>query len=275
MHLCRILFLSQSATCRRIFCPFPRHPTQLYLRCFHRRTPQAKLPGAANRFRSCRDLARAIIKCSCRQEPQRAREIWSSRILALEAECSGSPFIRRTECCCSGNFTCAASPLTDLPADFYQFDGQRMILYTARSILNGGFEIDTYDLGAQLQLASVSLPKAGASSIWDFELSPDGTLLYIVDNQFRIRRIQTDSLAVDLTFTVPSDVPGTLLDNLTLNVMPLADMAESLVITTPAGRMFLWIEANRVPTVPMTSRLRKCNPWNQCLRPATMCMRLR
>jgi hypothetical protein len=132
------------------------------------------------------------------------------------------------------------SPLTDLPADFYQFDGQRMILYTARSILNGGFEIDTYDLGAQLQLASVSLPKAGASSIWDFELSPDGTLLYIVDNQFRIRRIQTDSLAVDLTFTVPSDVPGTLLDNLTLNVMPLADMAESLVITTPAGRMFLY-----------------------------------
>jgi hypothetical protein len=132
------------------------------------------------------------------------------------------------------------SPLTDLPADFYQFNGQRMVLYTARAILNGGFEIDSYDLGAQLQFASVSLPKAGASSIWDFQLSPDGTLLYLVDNQFRIRRIQTNSLAVDLTFTVPSDVPATLLDNLTLNVMPLADMAGSLVITTPAGRMFLY-----------------------------------
>ncbi|HTR39905.1 MAG TPA: hypothetical protein VMH80_28730 [Bryobacteraceae bacterium] len=132
-------------------------------------------------------------------------------------------------------------PLTDLPADIYQVDRQRLVLYTAKAVLNGGFEIDSYDLGAGQQTASVTLPNWGANSIWDFQLSPDGSLLYLADNQFRIRRIQTKDLAVDLTFGVPADVPpSAILDNFSLRLMVLADAPESLLVTTPGGRMLIF-----------------------------------
>jgi hypothetical protein len=130
--------------------------------------------------------------------------------------------------------------LSDVPADSYQVDRSRMILYTVEDIVGGGFELNSYDLGNGQQLASVSLPKSGATFLWAFELSPDGTLLYLADDQFRIRRIRTQGLRVDLTFAIPTDVPISRLAGGALQIMVLADASESLIVTTPAGRMFIF-----------------------------------
>lgn len=132
-------------------------------------------------------------------------------------------------------------------ATLFTVDKAKGLVYFLPSTEPRGFSLGVAKLDAPDQSRIVTVNDPPTFAVTAMDLSYDGAFVYVLDNRGGVSRYRTDTLQRDVAFSIPADLQLPYSNTRTYSLVPMKDSPETVVMTTPAGRLIVVDGAARRP----------------------------